>query len=325
MGGLRFWRFAATGLILASLAQFSAHGESYPSRPVRLVLGFAPGTGSDILGRALTDKLAQQSGKTFVPDNRPGASGLIATRQVIDAEPDGYTLMLGTNATLIVVPALSAIPPYDAEKDLAPISMVGRASMVLVTSATSSAPKSLGDLLASLRAGAVSFASAGIGTMGHLASELMLAAAGVKAVHVPYRGSNQSLTDVMRGDVQFAIDTAAAVLPFVTNGSLRPLAVTGDHRLRALPDVPTFAEAGLAGAEIYGWWGVLAPKRTPPDILARLGDEIEKAALSPEMALPLQTIEIEPIVLRGERFSDFIRKESSLLGGFIRKSGLRLN
>lgn len=316
-------RLLAVALTIAAATILAAHAQNYPTRPVRLVLGFASGTGSDLLGRALTDRLSQQTGGTFVPDNRPGAGGRIATRHVIDAEPDGYTLALGTNATLIVAPALSPMPPYDVNKDLAPISMVGRASMVLVTSTQSSAPSSLAELLAALHKGSASFSSAGVGTMGHLASELMLSAAGVKAVHVPYRGSSQSLTDVMRGDVLFAVDTIAAVLPFVTNGSLRPLAVTGDHRLPSLPNIPTFTESGLAGADIEGWWGVLAPAKTSPLIVTQLADDIDQAVHSPEMSTSLQTLGIEAVTLRGNEFREFIRKESQRLGSFIQKSGLR--
>jgi tripartite-type tricarboxylate transporter receptor subunit TctC len=300
-----------------------AQGASYPDRPVRLVLGFAPGTGSDLLGRVLTQRLSQQTGGTFLPDNRPGAGGLVATKHVIDAEPDGYTLLLGTNATLIVAPALSATPPYDVNKDLVPIAMIARGSMVLVTSSAASAPKSLPELLALLRKGSSNFSSAGVGTIGHLASELMQIASGVKALHVPYRGSSESLTDIMRGNATFAVDTVAAVLPFVINGSLRPLAVTGDHRLDSLPDVPTFIESGLTGADIYAWWGVMAPARTPPNIVGKLEDEIQKALESPEMAASLRTLGIEPFVQRGDEFRGFIRQETERLDGVIQKSGLR--
>jgi tripartite-type tricarboxylate transporter receptor subunit TctC len=316
-------RVMATLLTALSLLPFAARGENYPDRPVRLVLGFAPGTGSDLLGRVLTQRLSQQTGGTFLPDNRPGAGGLVATKHVIDAEPDGYTLLLGTNATLIVAPALSATPPYDVNKDLVPISMIARSSMVLVTSSAPSAPKSLPELLAVLRKGSANFSSAGVGTIGHLASELMQAAAGVKALHVPYRGSSESLTDIMRGNATFAVDTVAAVLPFVISGSLRALAVTGEHRLSSLPDVPTFTEAGLAGADIYAWWGVMAPARTPPNITAKLEDEIEKALQSPEMATSLQTLGIEPFIQRGKDFGDFIRAESERLDAIIQNSGLR--
>ena len=317
-------RFAVAALLLAALMPDGARSEPYPSRPVRLVLGFAPGTGSDVLGRGLTDRLSQQTGGTFLPDNRPGAGGRIATRHVIDSDPDGYTLTLGTNATLIVVPALSTPPPYDIAKDLTPVSMVGRASMVLVTGNTTAAPKSVPELLMRLGKGSQSFSSAGVGTMGHLAAELVLTTVGAKAVHVPYRGSSQSLTDVARGDVLFAVDTAAAVHPFVANGSLRPLAVTGDHRLGEIPNVPTFAEAGLGGAEISAWWGVLAPAHTPPQIVTQLGDDIATAMQSAEMATFLGPLDIEPFVLRGDAFAAFIRKESDRLGGFIQRSGLHL-
>lgn len=315
---------SASALLAGSIAAM-AQGDDFPKTHIKLVLGFAPGTGSDILGRVLADKLSQQLPRSVIAENRPGAAGRIATKQVIDAEPDGHTLVLGTNATLIVGPTLSATLPYQADKDLAPISMIGRTNMVLVVSSQPPAPKTLAELLAGLRAKELNFASAGAGTMGHLASEVLLLAANAKAAHVAYRGSSQSLTDVMRGEVVFAIDTATAVLPFLQNGSLRPLAVTGTQRLKTLPDVPTFAEQGMNGMEIYAWWAVLAPAATPQRIIDRLGDEIEKAKASSDVLSRMQAMEVEPVSMRGEALRDFMRKETAFWQDFVKKSGFRIN
>ncbi len=325
IGARRLLALAAVVAPLATVAGLThAQGVDFPKTHVKLVLGFAPGTGSDILGRVLADKISQALPPGVIAENRPGAGGRIATKQVIDAEPDGHTLVLGTNATLIVGPTLSATTPYRAEKDLAPIAMVGRTNMVLVVSSENGA-KTLDELVASLGTGLLTFASAGAGTMGHLSSEVLLLSAKGKAGHVAYRGSSQSLTDVMRGEVAFAIDTATAVLPFLQNGSLRPLAVTGTQRLKTLPDVKTFSEQGMPGLEIYAWWAVLAPAATPPSVVQKVGDEIEKAIASEDVLSRMKTMEVEPVRLRGEDLRAFMVKETTFWQDFVNKSGFRIN
>ena len=196
--------------------------------------------------------------------------------------------------------------------------------MVLVVSAEKGA-KTLDELVAKLGKDHLTFASAGAGTMGHLSSELLLLAAKAKAGHVAYRGSSQSLTDVLRGEVAFAIDTAVAVLPFIQNGTLRALAVTGTERLKALPDVMTFAEQGVPGLEIYAWWAVLAPAATPASVLKKLDDEIEKAVAADDVRARMKTMEVEPVILRGEELRAFMAKETAFWQDFVNKSGLRIN
>lgn len=316
---------AAIASSLAALPGLTlAQGVEFPKTHIKLVLGFAPGTGSDILGRLLIDKLSPALPPGVVAENRPGAGGRIATKQVVDATPDGHTLVLGTNATLIVGPTLSTHATYRADKDLAPISMVGRTNMVLVVSAEKG-PMTLVELVAKLGKDHLTFASAGAGTMGHLSSELLLLAAKAKAGHVAYRGSSQSLTDVLRGEVAFAIDTAVAVLPFIQNGTLRALAVTGMERLKALPDIKTFGEQGIPGLEIYAWWAVLAPATTPAGVVKKLGDEIEKAVAAEDVRARMKTMEVEPINLRGEDLRAFMIKETAFWQDFVNKSGLRIN
>lgn len=312
------------GLVGLGSAWALAQEPAFPRTHIKLVLGFAPGTGSDILGRLLADKISPALPPGVVAENRPGAAGRIATKQVIDAEPDGHMVVLGTNATLIVGPTLAVNTPYRAEKDLAPISMVGRSNMVLVVSGEKGA-KTLDELISKLRSGQLTYASTGAGTIGHLSSEIFLLSANVKAAHVAYRGSSQSLTDVLRGEVEFAIDSATAVLPFLQNGSLRPLAVTGTQRLKALADVPTFAEQGLKGLEIYAWWGVLGPAATPPAVVKKLGDEIEKALKSDDMRSRMKVMEVEPVLMRGEAMREFMVKETAFWQDFVRKSGFRMN
>jgi tripartite-type tricarboxylate transporter receptor subunit TctC len=301
-----------------------AHAQDFPKTHIKLVLGFGPGTGMDILGRILADKLTGTLPPGMVVENRPGAGGRIATKQVIDAESDGHTLALGSNATLIIGPTISTTTPYVAERDLAPVAMVGRTSMVLVVSNDKGA-KSLDELIAKLRKEDLTFGSTGAGTLGHLSSEVFLISANLKAAHVAYRGSSQSLTDVLRGEVAFAIDSTAAVAPFLQNNSLRPLAVTGTERLNGLPDVKTFAEQGVTGMEIYAWWAVMAPAATPKPILQKIGDEIDKALASEDTRTRMSALQVEPVHMRGEALREFMVKETAFWQDFVRKSGFRMN
>jgi tripartite-type tricarboxylate transporter receptor subunit TctC len=311
---------AATALAGAAYAQVA----DFPKTHIRLVLGFGPGTGMDILGRILADKLTVALPPGMVVENRPGAGGRIATKQVIDAEADGQTLTLGSNATLIIGPTLSTSTPYVAERDLAPVAMVGRTNMVLVVSNEKGA-KSLDELIAKLRKEQLTFGSTGAGTLGHLSSEVFLISTNLKAAHVAYRGSSQSLTDVLRGEVAFAIDSTAAVAPFLQNNSLRPLAVTGTERLKGLPDVKTFAEQGVSGMEIYAWWAVMAPAKTPQPVLQKVGDEIDKALASEDTRTRMGALQVEPVRMRGETLLQFMAKETLFWQDFVKKSGFRMN
>lgn len=314
----------AAGLGLAGMPCIAAaqtRSEAYPSRSGRVIIAFGPGTGGDFLARLVADRLSAQTGGRFVVENRPGAGGATGTKVAADAAPDGYTILLGSNATLIINPTVRGDAPYNAETDFIPIGTVAQTSMVLVTSATApNSPRSLPELVSASKARDVAYGSPGVGTLGHLSAELMLRKAGITATHVPYRGSTESLTDVMRGEVLFAVDSAPAVLPLVKNERLRALAVTGASRLPSLGAVPTFAEAGMEGMNIVVWYSVMAPAGTPPAIIERLDRELARMHADPEVLARLRSAEFQPMPLTSERFRPFFTEELRFWRQFVAES-----
>lgn len=305
-------------------APLMTFAESFPTMPLKLVVAFTPGTGSDILGRLLATKLSEQLGQSVVVENRAGAGGIIGTNAVAKSPPDGYTLTLGTNATLITSPLLSTNPPYHAGKDFVPIGTVAQTPMVVVTSSGAEAPKTFQEMVTRANARNTSFASAGVGTIGHLTSEVLVKKLGLVTKHVPYKGSGQSLTDVARGELLFATDTPAAALPLIRGGKLRALAVTGEKRVQSLPDTPTLLELGLPDVRLGVWWGVLAPAGTPPAVVERLSVELAKIVASADMRRRMQDMELEPISLSGSQFGEFIRSEYPFWQQFLSNSGIKL-
>jgi tripartite-type tricarboxylate transporter receptor subunit TctC len=311
--------------LVCALAAGVASAQGYPSKPVKLVIGFGPGTGSDILGRLLGTKLSEALGQAVVVENKPGAGGIIGSDSVAKAAPDGYTLLLGTNAMLITSPVLAKAPPYHVEKDFVPVAGVARTAFAMVTGTTPDSPKSLAELIAKAKAGGANYASAGQGTIGHLASEVAVRAMGVKATHIPYKGSGQSLTDVARGEVLFATDTLAAALPHVRAGRLRAVAVTGESRVASLADTPTFTESRVKGVNVYAWWGIFAPAGTPPEAVRRLEQAVATVMADADMRKRLAGMEIEPHPMASSRLAEFIKGEFPFWQRFLAESGIRLD
>lgn len=315
-------------LILAAgslaLTHTVVHAQAFPSQPIKLVVAFAPGTGSDILARILAVRLGEQLGVPMTVENRAGAGGMVGTQSLVKSTPDGYTLTLATNATLITSPLLTATPPYRADKDFTPLGGVARTPMVVVTSNTPDAPKTFQELVMRAHDKRSSFSSAGVGTIGHLTSEVLVKKTEMASNHVPYKGSGQSLTDVARGEILFSTDTPPAVLSLVKGGKLRALAVTGDKRLQVLPDTPTLQESGLPGINLGVWWSLMAPAGLPPAIAQRLSQELAKVVAQPDMRKKMQELELEPMPLNAQELSDFIRSEYPFWQQFLSKSGIRL-
>ena len=315
-------------LILAAsslaLTHTVVHAQAFPSQPIKLVVAFAPGTGSDILARILAVRLGEQLGVPMTVENRAGAGGMVGTQSLVKSTPDGYTLTLATNATLITSPLLTATPPYRADKDFTPLGGVARTPMVVVTSNTPDAPKTFQELVVRAHDKRSSFSSAGVGTIGHLTSEVLVKKTEMASNHVPYKGSGQSLTDVARGEILFSTDTPPAVLSLVKGGKLRALAVTGDKRLQVLPDTPTLQESGLPGINLGVWWSLMAPAGLPPAIAQRLSQELAKVVAQPDMRKKMQELELEPMPLNAQELSDFIRSEYPFWQQFLSKSGIRL-
>lgn len=300
--------------------------EQYPNRPIRMVVPFGPGTGSDVLGRVLAQKLSQQLNQSVVIDNRPGASGAMGTDLVAHSVPDGYTLTLATNATLVTYPLLSPqTAAYRADKDFTPISYFARTSMVLLTANLPANPKTLSELIATIKSKPVSFASNGAGTIGHLVTEAFLLGINAKATHIPYKGSGQSHTDVLRGEVVFMTDTPAAAMANISAGRFRALAVTGDTRVEALPDVPTFEESGIKNMNLYAWWGIFGPPALPRDVTRRLDREVRAAMQSPDFKARLRSLELQEFVMSPDKYATFIAAELAYWQKFLQQTGIRLN
>ncbi|HEX2829657.1 MAG TPA: tripartite tricarboxylate transporter substrate binding protein [Burkholderiales bacterium] len=293
-------------------ATFSATAaDSYPSRPVRLIVGYPPGGSTDIAARLVGQKLAPILGQSVVIDNRAGASGMIGAGIVAHAEPDGHTLSFAASPEVAIYRALVKAPPYDSLRDFQPVSLVGRVPFILVVH-PSVAANSVKDLvaLAKRAPGALNFASFGNGTSNHLVGEAFRAATGTNIVHVPYKGSAPALADLLGGQVQMTFDAIPVVVPQVKAGKLKALAVAAPKRSPLAPDVPTMDEAGLPGFTGGTWWGVLAPARTPAPVVQRLSGEIAKIVRAPDVAKDFAERGFEPVGNTPADFRAFIESES---------------
>jgi tripartite-type tricarboxylate transporter receptor subunit TctC len=308
-------------------ASFAQDASNYPSRPIRMVVGFPPGGGTDIAARILAPKLAEQLGQPVVIENRPGATGTTAAAQVAASPGDGYTLMMGHVSVNAIAPSLFANLGYDVIKDFAPVAIAASVPH-LVTVHPSLQVNSLRELIAHLKAnpGKLSFPSAGNGSMPHLAGEVFKNLAGVSMLHVPYKGSGQSMQDLLGGVHLVAFDTMAAAAPHVRSGKLRALAVSSAGRQPAFPDVPTAEEAGLPGYVVTTWYGLFAPGTTPAPIVARLHAEMVKAMQQPEVRSRLEAIGADGTVSRSSaEFAALVRADTARYAKIVRDIGLKLD
>ena len=296
--------------------------DAYPSRPVRFILPFPPGGPTDILGRLISERLTAQLGQPVVTENRGGAGGNVGAEAAAKSPPDGYSIVL-VAPSLAISPTLYAKLNYDPVKDLAPISLVATVPNVVVTQTTH--PATLHEFIAAAKAkpGGMNFGSGGSGTSNHLAGELFNILTGAKLTHIPYKGVNLAMQDVIAGRIDFVVIGVPAAAPHVRSGKLRALAVIAPQRLPALPEVPTVAEAGLAGFEVTTWYGILAPAGTPRPIIARLNTELVKVMHSPEMKERLAGIGTDPVTSTPEEFAAYIQAEIGKWGDVIRKANLR--
>ena len=295
----------------------------YPSRPVRLIVPYAPGGNGDIVGRIVADGLTPRLAQQVVVDNRAGGASIIGTDLAAKAPSDGYTLLL-VASTVAVNPSLVPKLPYDTLKDLAPISLVGQTPQVLLT--TLSLPvTTLKDFLALAKAnpGAFNYGSTGVGSTANMAGALLNLMAGIKLVHVPYKGTAQSLTDVIAGRLHVAIPSLTASLPHIRSGKLKPLGLTSANRSPQLPEVQTVAEAGVPGYQAVIWNGMLAPAGTPKPILERLSREVAAAMRAPEATQRYGALGAETIGSTPEEFSKFLRSEIEQYARVIRESGMK--
>ncbi|MBC7941937.1 MAG: tripartite tricarboxylate transporter substrate binding protein [Chitinophagaceae bacterium] len=306
---LRTVHLLAAALVTA-LPATSACAQAYPNKPIRLVVPFAPGGNVDITARTIAPELSNLLGQQVVVDNKPGAGGTIGANEVAKAAPDGYTLLMGSNSTISVAPALYPANPYNPVRDFAPISNLAQVPFVLVVNPGVTATN-VRDLTALARdkPGTLSMASAGIGSSNHLVGELFQAQTGVKLNHIPYKGSGQALNDLVAGQVNLLFDQLTSASPNIKAGKLRALAVSSSKRSATLPDVPTFAEAGVANFDFVNVTGLLAPAGTPPDIISRLHAAAVKALESAAVRDRFAVMGVTPVGDRPDQFAAFIRDD----------------
>jgi tripartite-type tricarboxylate transporter receptor subunit TctC len=297
---------------------------TYPSRPITLVVGFAPGGGTDITARTIAKKLGEYLGQQIVVDNRAGAGGSIAADIVARANPDGYTIMLGTVGSLAVAQHLNSRLPYDPLRDFAPISMAVVFANVLVVNAGEPVT-TLAEYvqLANSRPGGLPYGSSGIGGAGHLAGELFKLVAKANLVHVSYKGGGPAMTDLVGGQVPSLFASAPSAVPHVKSGKIRALATTGAKRSASFPDVPTIAELGYPGYEATNWYAFVAPARTPKEIVERLNREIVKTLNTPETRDQFLRQGEEPSPSTPEELAKVMERESATWGRVVKEAGIQ--
>ncbi len=312
-------------LVIMCLNISLSGAQPYPNRAVRFISPYAPGGGTDILARTLAQKLTEHLGQQFIVDNRPGGGGIVGIETVTKAPPDGYTILLGSKGPLTLNPALHKKLPYDTLRDLAPISMIASVPAVLVVH-PSLPVESVKDLVALARArpGELTFSSSGTSGTGHLSGELFGALAGVKLVHVPYRGTGPATIAVLSGEVTFGFGNLVALMPHVQAGRLRALAVTSAKRIRAAPQLPTVADAGLPGYEYVTWYGVLAPAGTPKEIIGKLNSELVKIVRQPEMQERLTGEGGEAVGGTPEEFASYLKTELVNSARLVKMANVRV-
>ncbi len=313
----------ALGLALfAALA--SAHAQTYPAKPIRLVLGFPAGTTVDILARPVAARLSEAMGQQVIVDNRPGATGLIANELVAKSAPDGYTLLVAPGSSLTSTPHLRLKMPYDSLKDFVPIAQMNAFPQVLIVNPGVPA-KNAKELIALARAkpGVLSFGSSGVGSAFHLAGELFASMAHVKMLHVPYKGGNLALTDLVGGRIDLMFYSLAVALPQIKAGKVRAIAVTGLKHDPLMPELPTMDESGLRGYDITGWHGFFAPAGTPRDIVVRLNEAIGKILATQEIRNLWASEGMEVIIATPEQFAQRVRADYEKYAKIVKAVGIK--
>jgi tripartite-type tricarboxylate transporter receptor subunit TctC len=308
-------------LVLAcATASMSAHAE-YPERPIRIIVPFTPGGSTDILARMLGQKLTEAWGQNVVVENRPGANGVVGAEITAHANPDGHTLLMVAIGHAIN-PLLQSKLPYDTERDFQPISLTAILPLMFTVTPSLKA-NNVEELIALAKTRPVTYGSGGVGSSQHLAGELMNSMARIRMTHVPYKGGNQSLQDLIGGHLDVMPQTILSVAPHIKAGKLRALAVTTSKRNAAWPDVPTVSESGLKGYESLAWYGVVGPAKLPPSVLGKLSAELIKATHSSEMQGALVKQGAEPVGNTPREFAHFIRNETTKYSRVIREAGVK--
>ena len=309
---------------VALLITASAYAQSYPAKPLHLIVPFPPGGGNDTVARAIAQQIGPDLGQPVVIDNKPGAGGAVGAELAAKAPPDGYTLFLAGVGSHVVNPNVHAKLAYDPVRDFAPVTLIASAPSVLVVNPSVPA-RTVAELTAYARAhpGKLNYASNGAGSAAQLAAAMYESMAGVKMVHVPYKGIAPAMTDLLSGEVQLMFGTVVALVPHIQAGKLRPLAVTSRQRSALLPEVPTLAESGLPDYEAGSWYGIMAPAGTPREIIERLHGAIVKALAQPEVAKRLAAEGAVGIGSTPEEFAAHLKRELARVGKVVRAAGIR--
>jgi tripartite-type tricarboxylate transporter receptor subunit TctC len=309
--------------VLVALAG-AASAQEFPTKPIRLIDGFAPGGGTDVIARLMSPRLGELLGQPVVVENRPGATGTIGAATVVRAPPDGYTLLVGLSSTIAVSPSLLAKLPYDTLRDLVAVAQIVTFPNVLVVH-PSVPTRSVKDLLALARArpDTLNFASGGLGTSNHLAGELLKSMAKVRIAHVPYKGGGPAVIAILGGEVDLLFATMPSATGFVRSGRLRPLAVTGPKRSAALPEVPTMIESGLPGFEVVSWMGMLAPAATPPDVIVKLNTAVNAVMGHADVRARIAEQASDVATGTPEQFAAIIRRDTDRWAKVVREAGIK--
>jgi tripartite-type tricarboxylate transporter receptor subunit TctC len=312
-------------LALAAFATASP-AQEFPSKPIKMIVPYPPGGAVDNFARIIGNKLSETLKWSFIVDNRPGAAGNIGVEAAAKSPADGYTMVMGMSSNLAVAPALYSSLPYDPLKDLQPLVLVASSPSVIVA-LPGSPIRTLADLIARAKAkpGEITIASPGNGTIAHLTIEMLQTAAGISMTHVPYKGSNQAITDLMGGQVDLFLVSTATVNPFIQQGKFRPIAVTGARRVAQLPNVPTIAESGFKGFEANAWWGLLVPAGTPKPIVARLSEEVNRTLKMTDVRDKIMADGSDVLGGSPEEFAVFLKAEHAKWGKVVKAAGIKAN
>ena len=307
---------------LAFVFTLPAWSQAFPQKPITVVVTQGPGSGSDVMARMLAGYLSPLLGQSVVVENRAGASGIIGHQSVAKAQADGYTLLFTSTAGLFVVPVMNPNAKYSLA-DYEPVAPVMRAPFAVLVANNATAPKTMAELISTVKSKPQSFASAGVGTMTHLGSELVMRKAGMQATHIPYKGSGAALTDLMGGQVLFATDSLTAAMTHIRSGRLRALATTDATREASLPDVPTLAESGLPGLQVAAIGGLFAPKGTPKEVVDKVADATRKVLANPDVQKRFAAVETDPLNLSIPAFNELLRKEAEVWSPLVRQLDLK--
>mgnify|MGYP001160520124 CR=1 FL=1 len=311
--------------VAAALLPLAATAQTYPSKPVRLIVPFAPGGATDVIARLTGQKLSDALGQQFVIDNRPGANGNIGTEMAAKAQSDGYTLVMSYDGTLAINPSVYRNMPFDPQKDLVPIANVAQLPLLMVVH-PGIAAKTVAEFVALAKAspGKINFSGAGYGSAGHLAAELFRARAGIDIVHVNYKGGGQAVQDLLGGQIQMLMTGLTTVEGHLKAGKLRALAFTSARRMPGAPDVPTFSESGYP-VVAYSWYGILAPAGTPQDIVRKLNADINRILQAPEVRERLTALGTEPTGGTPEQFAETIKADTARWAKVVADANIRID